>query len=189
MTVRKMAVCGLLVCTVLAAGACGDDEPKKDTKIEKPRGAAADGKVGNSDPEALVSSLNDAEWKAACIDIAESTNTRELVHGPCIMGALLGSFLGISCQETYELCSEGAPDTDCDSKPTDCEITLRQADECNTSRMLYLAEKSKGLTCSSSPNAILTLGDGYDTPECLALTEKCPSITEMDEDVGDFSDF
>lgn len=166
---------------MLMLAACGGDEGKSPEKGEnddqqKPLGAAADGKVGDSDPDLSVADLNQAEWKAACLDIGNAGGARELVHGPCIMVGILSSFIGVDCMETYNLCLDQPEDTQCDEKPTDCTATLRELDACSVSQLVWLAEETKDLDCSSSLSAVIGIQQDHTTPECDAIEAKCPSF-------------
>ncbi len=176
MNLRTRSVQVALVAVCLAA--CGgDDKPSSNGDDKgKPRGAAADGKVGNSDPDLSVADLNAAEWKAACLDIGTAGNSRELAHGPCVMVGLLSSVVGLDCMDTYELCLDEPEDTQCDEKPTDCTATLRQLDACSVSQLVWLAEQTRALDCSSSFSEIVALEQDHRTPECDAIEAACPSF-------------
>lgn len=174
---------------LLLASCGGDDKPASNGDGDdtgKPRGAAADGKVGNSDPDLSVADLNAAEWKAACLDIGSAGHSRELAHGPCIMVGLLSGVVGIDCMETYELCLDQPEDTQCDEKPADCTATLRQLDDCSVSQLVWLAEQTRDLDCSSSLSAILSLQQEHRTPECDAIEATCPSFKTAASQDDDF---
>jgi hypothetical protein len=188
MNLRKWSVrAGLITSCLVACG--GDDKPSSHGDgRDKPRGAAADGKVGNSDPDLSVAELNDAEWKAACLDIGTAGSSRELAHGPCILSGLLSSVVGLDCMDTYELCLDQPEDTSCDEKPADCTATLRELDACSVSQLVWLAEQTRDLDCSSSFSAILGIAQDHRTPECDAIEATCPSFkTAASQDDG--SDF
>ncbi len=165
-----------LVAALLSA--CGEDKPDNtgNNSPDKPRGAAADGKVGNSDPDLSVADLNSAEWKAACLDLGSAGGSRELIHGPCIMAGLLATLIGADCSEMYEMCLAEPDSEECDEKPTDCTATLRELDDCSMSQMVWLAERTRGIDCSSSFTALLSIGEPPETPECKRLETTCPSF-------------
>lgn len=169
---------------LLQLSACGDDDRKKQETEPAQLGAAADGKIGDSDPEAVIDSLNSAEWKAACVDMAQAADARNLKHGSCIMGAILGKLLGQSCQELYDLCAKSEGDIDCDRKPTQCPVTLREADECITSNLVWLSDQAKGLTCDSSVNDLIKLDQNFMSPECTKVQTSCPDLMPEEEEVG-----
>jgi hypothetical protein len=165
--------------------ACGDDgKSPEGGDADKPRGAATDGKVGNSDPDTSVADLNEPEWTAACLDLGSTLNERDLAHGLCIISGVMAKFLSLDCMSTYEMClTEPPDDTQCDSKPDNCTATLRELDACNVSQLLWLAEQTKDIDCSSSFNALTGIDQNHTTPECEVLKAKCPAFeTAASED-------
>jgi hypothetical protein len=142
-------------------------------------GAAADGKIGNRDPDTPVTSLNGAEWKAACVDISNALAARALVHGPCILDALLGTVLGADCMDTYALCVETTPDIECDQPPTPCDLTLREVDTCLNSILVSLAEQTRAVDCTSSLDVFFALSAGRLTPECRVAADACPGLLDL----------
>jgi hypothetical protein len=150
----------------LLLGACGGDEGDPSNQGDgdgAPQGAAADGKVGDSDPDLSVADLNEAEWKAACLDIGGAGGSRELIHGPCIISGLLSSIIGGECMETYDLCLGEPEDTQCDT------------------------EETRDFTCESSLADIVSLEQDHRTPECDAIADTCPSFqTAASQDEEEF---
>lgn len=174
----------------LVLAACGDKPSDNgENAPNKPYGAAADGTIGNSDPDTSVADLNSAEWKAACLDIGRAGGAREFAHSQCIVPALLATFVGLDCMGTYELCLEEPESEQCDSKPTDCTATLRQLDDCSVSQLVWLAEQTRDIDCSSSLNSIISIAQDHTTPECDAIKAICPSFETAASSSDDFSDF
>lgn len=191
MSLRTITLTATLALATLIG--CGDDGDSG-TPAESggaPVGAAADGKVGSSDPDTVIDTLNSAEWKAACVDIASAGNNRELAKGPCVLAGILSSALGLSCMDTYELCTESEPDVDCDQKPASCAATLREADACNVAQLRFLADQTKDLDCSSSLDALTGIDQSYVPEECKVVMAKCPGFQSSGSpsDGSDFSDF
>jgi hypothetical protein len=191
MSLRTITLIATLALSALSG--CGDDgdSAKPAANGSAAAGAAADGKVGSSDPEAVIDTLNSAEWKAACVDIASAGNNRELAEGPCVLAGIVSSALGISCMDTYELCTESEPDVDCEQKPASCTATLREADACNVALLRHLAEETKDLSCASSLNALTGIDQTYVPEECKVVMAKCPEFQSSGSPSGgsDFSDF
>ena len=180
---RQLGLATLLV------AACGSDGDGK-VAVNTTAGASADGKVGNSDPDTIISPLNDAEYTAACLDLGKSLSQPKYAHGPCILLGLLSSFGGTSCMDTYETCLEDPGEESCDDGgQKDCEVTLRQMDACMISELEFMAKHTKDLDCSSSPDAFNQLeaskaDEVKETPECDIVRKNCPSFN-MD-DMGGF---
>jgi len=176
MDVRKRSTY-LFTIAVLLASCTAEPGTQGPGVPAKPRGAAADGQIGDRDPDTSVAALNDAEWKAACSEIGEALNERELSHGPCILMGLLGKAIGLDCAFTYSTCTEAPPeDTQCDAKPADCTATLREIDSCMISHLVWLAEQTRAVDCSSSVAVLAGIDTRHVTPECQAAMTKCPSL-------------
>lgn len=157
-----------LTLTILAGvlGACGDS------------GSTSQGpsKIGISDPDSIVSELNAAEWEAACQDLEETSESRDLHHGVCILGAqLLAAPFGLDCQESYDECLVEGGAVDCDELPTDCNVTLRELDECNSEFYGQLNESARDIDCSSSFKEAQSINLSV-PPSCDALKERCPAF-------------
>jgi hypothetical protein len=161
-----------VLASLMGIAGCGDD----DEPAREAQGAAADGKIGTSDPDTPVAALNAAEWTAACADMDAAGASPTLAHGPCIMLGLLSKFLNTDCMATYQLCMESPGDLECDEQPTDCQATLRELDDCLLAQRSWLADVTKELTCESSLGALAELPRDYLAPACRVVTEKCPSL-------------
>lgn len=178
MSLSKVSI--LLTSAGLLLAACGGDGAEETGAPgvgAKPRGAAADGQIGNRDPETSVAALNDAEWKAACFELGEALDERELAQASCVLAGLLGKAVGVDCKLIYDMCVGQPPVArQCDAKPANCSATLRELDACGISQLLWLADQTRGLDCSSSVDVFARIDQTYVTPECQAVSAKCPSF-------------
>jgi hypothetical protein len=170
-----MAMLGLTAC-----GGGGGKGSADAGAADLPRGAAADGKIGNSDPDSKIADLNDAEWKAACIDMSNDLQDRDLSHGLAVLVGLEAKLIGLDCKSMMQMFLETPPDqTQCDSKPADCSATLRELDDCNVSELAWFSDQTKGLDCSSSTSAFGKIDQSYLTSQCKLVKSKCPSFKNL----------